>query len=186
MVIIVTLYSGRQLLIEGGGRGGEGAGAPRVIKRQWLGTAALICQACGASWFTLPSSLLCLKLQRARAPNVRDHLAYGAKLVHPKVTSLTSDKPRASKVAGSRKRGPARGNKNTIRPRSFPIGYNTCEDARGKSVRGRGHNALVQQSQGPPCPLTSPAPGRRHLASPPSERGGTSFRHFRLPVVSES
>lgn len=57
--------------------------------------------------------------KKHETPNVRDHLAYGTKLVHisvasslqvnPEVTSLPGDKPRASKVAASWNQGLARG-----------------------------------------------------------------------------
>lgn len=181
----VTLQAGRQLL-----NGGRCVSCH--YKAEASNRGSHMSGACGVARVTLPSSSHYLKQPERSTRHQTLQTPWPVQnwstspwprpfRLPQRSPPLPGDKPRASKVAASRNHCVARGKKERILPRPCQIWYNTCEEARGKGVRGRSHNAPVQLSPGFSCPLTSPAPGRRHLASPAYERGGTSCSSLPAP-----
>lgn len=88
--------------------------------------------------------------------------------------------PRAPKVADRRNHGVARGNEKGIPPNPCPRWG--AVPVRRREERVCGDAAITQESNRPlgaPCPLSSPAAGRRHLPSPPhcgkSDASGSSL-----------
>ena len=90
--------------------------------------------------------------------------------------------PRAPKVADRRNHGVARGNEKRIPPNPCP--RRGAVPVRRREERVWGDAAITQESSRPlgtPCPLSSPAAGRRHLPSPPP-RGKSDASGSSLPA----
>ena len=90
--------------------------------------------------------------------------------------------PRAPKVADRRNHGVARGNEKRIPPNPCPRWG--AVPVRRREERVCGDAAITQESSRPlgtPCPLSSPAAGRRHLPSPPP-RGKSDASGSSLPA----